>query len=627
MSENICNRNILDIANKTPQLSDHQLSFMNNETEPISKFRRALPQFIAVSVNNVILIVYGMVLGFPIVIIPAIQLGHNYRNNDLFLNKDEIIWLSTISLTCVPFGSIVSGFYCEYIGKKRGLQLINIPIIISFLLYHFATTPEHLYLALGLSSLSCGLIETPIILYIAETVEPKYRGCLIASGSIFILLGIIFQYYICSILHWRMVAAILTLFPVISIILLFFIPETAVWLIRQNNLLEAIKSLRWFRGWVSENMIEREFLEIYDRINKCHLINSKNIEEKRNALNCYIQKLTILKRKILWYPFMLILFIFFVGHFSGKTPLRTYIVQIFHTLKAPLKKYEATMLLNLFEILGASFCVVLLQYIGKRKLIFISSIGTAICFFGAATYSYFLYKIPGYSVDNVVSDVAQIPNQNIITIKNITEIFNHNSEHQLGKNKNTEVESRENYDFSTNLYNTTNITIGEYPIETERKYDYNNEINMQKEELFDGLVKITENEKGRLTIQIPKQEENNLLFLPLILLFSAVFFAHIGIKTIPWILIGEIFPEEIRSYVAGLTSGFGFFFGFLANYFFLDMVNYLSITGTFLFFSVIAIYGTTILYFTLPETENESLKDIEIYFQCNEFLHLHNIRK
>lgn len=100
----------------------------------MSTFRRALPQFIAVGVKNLVLFGnylwffhfpdllfvhdsicdlkaletkinrfvgnitgYGMTLGFPTIFIPAVQGGDGRENgdeNDLILTKEQISWLS-----------------------------------------------------------------------------------------------------------------------------------------------------------------------------------------------------------------------------------------------------------------------------------------------------------------------------------------------------------------------------------------------------------------------------------------------------------------------------------------------------------------------------------------------------
>lgn len=68
-----------------------------DSTQEISNFRTALPQFLAVGVKNLLLFGYGMTLGFPTIVIPAIQGGDGHYDehpHDIQLNKEEISWFS-----------------------------------------------------------------------------------------------------------------------------------------------------------------------------------------------------------------------------------------------------------------------------------------------------------------------------------------------------------------------------------------------------------------------------------------------------------------------------------------------------------------------------------------------------
>jgi len=87
-----------------------------------------------------------------------------------------------------------------------------------------------------------------------------------------------------------------------------------------------------------------------------------------------------------------------------------------------------------------------------------------------------------------------------------------------------------------------------------------------------------------------------------------------GVKLIPWMLIGEVYPTNVRSTAAGISSGIGYVSGFLSNKLFLSMLAALTLSGTIWFYSAVTLIGCIVLYFILPETENRSLVDIEAHF-------------
>lgn len=103
-----------------------------------------------------------MTLGFPTVLIPALQAKPNETStsdlilnetstSDLILNESQISWISSINLICVPLGCIFSGSFTAFFGRRRAMQLVCVPLFFSWILFYFAQHVHHLYLALCMS--------------------------------------------------------------------------------------------------------------------------------------------------------------------------------------------------------------------------------------------------------------------------------------------------------------------------------------------------------------------------------------------------------------------------------------------------------------------------------------------
>ncbi|XP_065723249.2 facilitated trehalose transporter Tret1 isoform X2 [Drosophila suzukii] len=593
----------------------------------VSNFRRALPQFLAVSIKNILLFGYGMTLGFPTIVIPAIQggEGRSETSGDIVLNKDEISWFSSINLICVPLGCLFSGLLTQPLGKRRAMQFVNLPILAAWLMFHFATRTEHLYAALCLAGLGGGLMEAPVLTYVAEITEPKYRGILSALGTTCVITGVFIQFILGSLMDWRSVAAVSSAFPVITILMLCFVPESPVWLIREQRFREAVKSLQWLRGWVPEHMIEAEFNQLYDE-----LITQKAIELSADGIPLQGQRRTLGQRLRMWrkrsflVPFLLVSFSFFTGHFSGKTPLQTYAVQIFHTLKAPMNKYHATILLGVAEMLATILGVVLIHFTGKRPLVLVSTVGTGLCFFGTATYAHFLSEVPGFTVNNVVVNASSImPKEGILSQDNISRIFETEQQaiRQETERFTTLLPDMETTTmFEPEAFNRSKREVDEMmttdaPIDTTMWPEPSSSAEpVSTSSLAPPSTSAKPPIVEDLLLVVPKQEKNYLVWVPLILLLLSAFFSHLGIRMLPWILIGEVFPAEIRNTASGFAGGVGYIFGFLANKLFLVMLSALTLPGTFAFYASVAFVGTIVLYFTLPETEGRTLGEIEAHF-------------
>lgn len=292
-------------------------------------------------------------------------------------------------------------------------------------------------------------------------------------------------------------------------------------------------------------------------------------------------------------------------------------------MKAPINKYYATIFLGAAELVGALTCVFLVHVTGKRPLVFASLIGCGACFFLTATYANYLNLVPGSAVSNVVANASSFDKSMFINEQNFTDDgqtteyiadFTTATAYEYGVESTTSMDYEYNDSIDTDWYGIETTT-SEY-------YDYNTLADIGPTK---GRSKRDTDENGsndeastadvhKIILPLPNADENQFLWLPLTLLLGSAYFAHIGIRLIPWMLIGEVYPVSVRSGASGMSSGIGYIFGFLSNKLFLGMVATLTLPGTFWFYSGVAFVGCIIFYFTLPETENKSLLEIENYF-------------
>ncbi|XP_032527128.1 facilitated trehalose transporter Tret1-like [Danaus plexippus] len=356
---------------KDPTVKDdaHHYGYRKN-------FRVALPQFLAVSVKNLVLLSYGMTLGFPTILIPAVKDPIDVEV--LKLNNSEISWISSINLIIVPLGCALSGIVTTPMGRRRAMQMVNIPFFIAWLIFHYSSTANHLYGALFLTGLAGGLLEAPVLTYVAEITQPHLRGALTATSSMCIIIGVFTQFLFGLLMYWRTVALVNIFFALIAILALFFIPESPHWLVMKKRHDDARKSLQWLRGWTTAQDVELELKDIQA------LFKRKKAETGQEET--FMEKLSYYLDKSFLVPFFLVSYAFFVGHFSGMTTLQTYAVSIFQTLEAPIDKYYATLILGLLQIIGCGTCVMLVHYTGKRILTFFSTFSAGICCLLVAGY-------------------------------------------------------------------------------------------------------------------------------------------------------------------------------------------------------------------------------------------------
>ncbi|KAF7269617.1 hypothetical protein GWI33_017343 [Rhynchophorus ferrugineus] len=360
----------------------------------ISGLRRSLPQIIAVTVKNILLLAYGMTIGFPTILIPSLSGGNPHEK--IVLEPEAISWIGSANYLSVPLGCLLSGAITQPIGRRRAMQLVTTPFLASWLLYHFSTEAWQVFLALCLTGFAGGLLEAPTLTYLAEVTTPNLRGVLASTSTVSIIAGILIEFMLGTFLHWRNVALISCSVPVLACLLLFCVPESPYWLISKNRLEDARKSTAWLRGWLEVEDVEKEFNELVEQLKRTSRSQAAEeaSEEGQSTFNKKLKKsrqnLSMYTKKPFLWPFGLVSFVFALGHFSGMTTLQTYAVNIFATLKAPIDKYYATIILGIAEALGCILSSILVHFVGKRKMNFFSLTGTAVCFFVVATYAYLI---------------------------------------------------------------------------------------------------------------------------------------------------------------------------------------------------------------------------------------------
>lgn len=211
--------------------------------------------------------------------------------------------------------------------------------------------------------------------------------------------------------------------------------------------------------------------------------------------------------------------------------------------------------------------MILIHYTGKRPLVLISTVGVGLGFFGTATYAKFLHSVPGISVDNVVANVSALDlnKENFITIQNVPQILesslldNYKNEsirngtnedyediysHVMKVREITEPLSGDNLEYMVplSIYDDFNSTNFDFELMSADE-TANLTIGQENKTVEATPVTVEKNNHilDNLVIPIPQAEENKFLWVPLSLLLMSAFFAHMGIKLIPWMLIGEVF--------------------------------------------------------------------------------------
>lgn len=103
----------------------------------------------------------------------------------------------------------------------------------------------------------------------------------------------------------------------------------------------------------------------------------------------------------------------------------------------------------------------------------------------------------------------------------------------------------------------------------------------------------------------------NLRWLPLlaVCLFIAMF--SVGHGPILWLMIGELFANNVKAYISPLAGTSAWLLSFLVTKIFPSLRDSLGNAGVFWMFSCLSLLGTVFVFFVVPETKGISLAEIQ----------------
>ncbi|KAK1142698.1 solute carrier family 2, facilitated glucose transporter member 10-like [Acipenser oxyrinchus oxyrinchus] len=85
----------------------------------------------------------------------------------------------------------------------------------------------------------------------------------------------------------------------------------------------------------------------------------------------------------------------------------------------------------------------------------------------------------------------------------------------------------------------------------------------------------------------------------------------VGFGPMTWLVLSEIFPAGLRGRAFAFTNCFNWAANLIVTLTFLDVIDALSLSWTFLLYGVIAVAAVVFVYLLLPETKGKSLEEID----------------
>ncbi|MDR0269673.1 sugar porter family MFS transporter [Paenibacillus sp.] len=221
-----------------------------------------------VTLVSIVAALGGLLFGFDTAVVSG-AIGFMQERFDL--NEFQVGWaVSSLIIGCIV-GALSSGVLSEKFGRKKVLIAAAILFIIGSLGSAIPSAFSGFIVARMIGGLGIGITSTICPLYNAEIAPAKYRGRLVALNQLATVTGIFLVYFINMWIAglgdhawgvstaWRYMFGFGVIPGVLFLALLFLVPESPRWLIKQGRAAESLPILLRIHG---DTLARQEVLDI-----------------------------------------------------------------------------------------------------------------------------------------------------------------------------------------------------------------------------------------------------------------------------------------------------------------------------------------------------------------------------
>jgi SP family arabinose:H+ symporter-like MFS transporter len=269
-------------------------------------------------------------------------------------------------------GAMSAGIPGQRWGARETLRVLAVFYVLSALGCAFAVNWPMLLIARFIGGLGIGGSSVLGPVYIAELAPARLRGRLVGLFQINIVLGILLAYFSNYEIgklglgadEWRWQFGVAAIPAILFLVMLFGIPPSARWLVTQKRIDEARAVLISMGAEDSENELRE-------------IIASVHLEREQTSEPLFVRKYRL--------PIFLAITIGMFNQLSGINAILYYLNDIFAA--AGYSKISGDLqavAIGAMNLVATLLGMTLIDKLGRKTLLLIGSVGTALCLAGVA---------------------------------------------------------------------------------------------------------------------------------------------------------------------------------------------------------------------------------------------------
>ncbi|CAB3365739.1 Hypothetical predicted protein [Cloeon dipterum] len=299
-------------------------------------------------------------------------------SSPLPITPDEGSWVGCLMAVGALCGALPAGIVADTIGRRRAMQCVALPMLISWLLIIVASSVGWLYAARIIAGLGVGAVSVVAPIYVGEIAASSIRGSLGGFFQMQLTIGILFAYLFGAAVPYLWLNILSGCVPLIYIVTLFFIPESPQHLLAKNNRREAERSLQRLRG--AGCYIDEELRQMQTALDRQRAEATTQMEAFKSI---FTEKAA---RKALLIGLGLMLF----QQLSGINAVIFYTVSIFEAAGSTLSPSVSTIIVGIVQVVVSFIATLLVDRAGRRVLLLVSASVMALCLAALGVYFHLL---------------------------------------------------------------------------------------------------------------------------------------------------------------------------------------------------------------------------------------------
>jgi sugar porter (SP) family MFS transporter len=318
--------------------------------------------------STVVAALGGLLFGFD----TAVIAGTTHALTELYGLSPTTLGITVSSaLFGTIIGSMLAGIPGDKYGRRDSLRVMAVLYVISAVGCAFAWSWTALVCFRIIGGLAIGGSSVLGPMYIAEVAPAKWRGRLVGFFQFNVVFGILLAYFSNYMIglfgfgsqEWRWKLGIAGIPALAFLFMLFFIPRSPRWLVKQGRIAEAREVLRL----IGEENYEKELHHIIESIDAEHTQHDVFFSWKYRL------------------PIFLAITIGMFNQLAGINAILYYLNDIFaHAGFNKVSSDLQAVAIGATNLLFTMIAMSLIDRVGRKRLLLIGAIGTALCLAGVA---------------------------------------------------------------------------------------------------------------------------------------------------------------------------------------------------------------------------------------------------